>query len=407
VTTSQAALYPRTYSASTSWKAVNGTLALCIGLGGLVGLWYFGTGHGTQSTSDLRFFTGMSALAVLAGFMSAVGMYRGKIVTLMRDELRVPRGYKLAVVRRDHIEGWRVLSVKGSKFIQVAYSEPGSGKTTRARIPMEFEPDAAFTDWFKGLPNLDDVEKANSIREVEQDARLGDSPAHRVERVARAREIARVLKIAGFAAMGWAFLYPRPYIAAILATAALPWIALWLSWKDSAFSLEDVVADNEARGNLSLLLWTPGIAIGMRALFDIRLIHPVQLVLPALLGVALMVTCLLRVAPSYRKKVGGSIVTAAFLCVYSGGTIAIANTVLDYRQPARYRLQVLNKRTKGGKQPTQYFTVPNWGPYGHENEIEVSRRLFRQTEPGQSICIQLHPGAIGLQWYSVRPLDAC
>lgn len=405
MTTSQTAVYPRTYSASTSRKVVNGTLALCFGLAGLVGVWYFGTGHGPPS-KDLPVFTGFSVLVVIAGFLSAVGMYRGRIVTLTRDTLRVPRGPRLAVVHRDHITGWRVVNTRGSKIIQVEWSEPGSGKTTRAGIPMDFVPDAAFTDWFKGIPNLDDLEKASSTQEVEHDTRLGDSPAHRLERVARAREIARVLKIAGFIALGWAFFFPRPYIPAIVAAAALPWIALWLAWNDSAFSVEDV-GKNDARANVGILLWVPGMVIGIRAMFDIRLVHPIQLLVPALVFLALMVACLLWASPSYRKKVGSLLITSAFLCTYTAGTIAIANTVLDHRQPERYRLQVLNKRSKGGKHPTQYFTLPNWGPYGHENEIEVSRRLFRETEVGQSVCIQLHPGTIGLEWYSVRSLDAC
>lgn len=405
MTTSQTAVYPRTYSASTSSKVVDGTLALCIGLAGLVGVWYFGTGHGPPA-KDLPFFTGFSVLAVIAGFLSAVATYRGKIVTLTRDTIRVPRGPRLAVVHRDHITGWRIVNTRNSKVIQVEWREPGSGKTLTAGIPMYFVPDAAFTDWFKDIPNLDEVEKASSIQEVEQDARLGSTPADRVERVARAREIARVLKIAGFIALGWAFFFPRPYVPAIVAVAALPWIALWLAWKDSAFSVEDV-GKNDARANVGVLLWAPGMVIAVRALYDIRLVHPFQVMVPALVFLALMLGCLLWASPSYRKKVGGLLMMAAFLCTYTAGTIAIANTLLDHRQPERYRLQVLNKRTQGRKRPTQYFTLPSWGPYAHENQIEVSRRLFRETEVGQSVCIQLHPGAIGLDWYSVRSLDAC
>lgn len=407
MTANDSELYPRSYSASFGWKVFLAILGFPLGIGGLAGVWYFGTGHEVHNLTQLVIFVGISLAMAVLGFWCGAAALLTKILVLTKQELQVPGIFRSAVIDRAAIAGYRVLNVQGFNVLEVEYARPDTNKKKKAKITMLFKPDEIFEAWFQGIPNFDAIELAASVQEVERDTQLGRSPEERLDNVDRARKIARVLHVIFLAAAGWAIFYPHPYLVMFIVVASLPWVALWLCWKyKGSFSIDDP-GRNSVRADLTGMLLMPGFSLALRALSDVRLVDATKLLFPSVAGLVLMLAVVASVAPVYRTNVVKLVLAASLLCAYPAGSIAIANALFDRNRPETYRLQVLKKRYTTGKGASQYFHVPGWGPHADVNEIQVPRELYRQTETGQTICVQHHPGALRLEWYSVVALEEC
>ena len=401
-----AAPYPRSYSASFGWKLFLALLGFPLGIGGLAGVWYFGAGHEVQNSTQMVVFVGISLAMAALGFWCAVGTLLTKILVLTQEELHVP-GIWTTVIRRSDIKGYRVLNLQGFNVLELESTKPDKTKKKKTKITMLFKPDDEFAAWFEGIPNFDAIELAASVQEIEKDAELGSSPEERLDNVNRAQKIARALYFGSLAAGGWAIFYPHPYIAMFIVVAALPWLALWLCWKyKGSFSVDDL-GRNSVRADLTIMLVMPGAILAIRALTDVQLINATKLIAPTVIGLLIMLASITWIAPVYRTNLLKLTLVALLLFAYPASSIAIANTLFDQNEPETYRLQVLQKRHTSGKGASQYLSVPAWGPHIEANEVQVPRDLYRQTEIGQTICVLRHPGALGLEWYSVRPIHVC
>lgn len=333
-------------------------------------------------------------------------LFYSKLLVIYPEELLVPGIFRAKTVRRSDITGFRIRSTQGGKFLQLETAGTGAKKNT-VNISMLFKPDAALASWFEGIPSLDAVELAASLKDVEGDAELGESPAARRESVRRAGTIARVLNITSFGLGGWLFFYPHPYEWLFLLVAALPWLALWLCWKSKgAFSVDDTGMQT-VRADLTASLILPGIALALRALYDVQLVDISGLAVPSLAGLALMLICLVHVAPYYRKKLGKLLLMGSLLSAYPASVIAIANALFDGLPSESYLVEVIRKHSTSGKATTYYLGVPPWGPFSEANDVQVPANFYRQVEVGQAVCVDLHQGAFGLRWYAAVPRELC
>ncbi len=396
------ALYPRSYSASFGWKLFLGTSGFTLGIGGLFGVWYFGTGHEIHNDAQLVVLVTISLTLAVLGFWSAIAPLLTTVVVLTPQELQIPGLFKVTVVSRRDIKGYRTLNVEGIKVLELESVRPGHTKTENTRISLLFKLDDAFGAWFEGIPNFDALEMAASVRDIEQDRQLGNTPRERLENVDRARQIARVLNIGGIVAAAWAYFYPEPYTLMFVVNASLPWLALWLWWQFKGSFSWDNPGWNSVYADPIYFLITPGLILALRAVYDVNLIDPTKLIAPTVYGLAVMLACLVWTAPAYRAHLGKLALIALLLAAYPAGSIAIANSLFDGNESKAYRVEVLQQRQTVGKGATQYFKVPAWGPYEDVNEIRVSRDLYLHTDVGQVICVLRHPGALGLEWYSAH-----
>ena len=98
---------------------------------------------------------------------------------------------------------------------------------------------------------------------------------------------------------------------------------------------------------------------------------------------------------------GGLVGTILVACAYAYGMTAETDKLLDRSPPRSFRATVLDKSSSGGvKSPrTWHFTVSAWGPRAEGDEITVSSDTFSSIRRGETVCIALGPGALGIPWY--------
>jgi hypothetical protein len=111
-----------------------------------------------------------------------------------------------------------------------------------------------------------------------------------------------------------------------------------------------------------------------------------------------------------RPSLAGPIQYVAMLAVLGLAYCAAAVTVVDVRfdpgQTKLYQTTLTNKYESHGKSTSYYLQVPAWGPQTMQTNVGVPSRLYGAVQPGDPICMTLHPGALGAPWYTVAQCAA-
>lgn len=397
-----ATVYPRTYSASIGWRVSHSVTHLALGVGGVIGAWYFGTGHEIPNIGQPPFAVATSVAMAILGFWSAIGRLLAKTVVLTPDELQIRGIFATKTLTRAYMTGCRI-SATGALVVE---SRAPDGSKTHTKVSIFFEPDRAFADWFKGIPDLKEMDESDSDRAIEQDVRLGSSRKERWNTFHLASDLKDRLGFVTFGALFWAFLFPSPYIVLATFLLVLPWMAIWIYWRNEGhYSL--AFNKHDARADLWVQLLMPGWAL---ALFALRpaFVDLTELVVPALIVLVVIVTCIGYARPADQIASVNLKVLALLLCPYAVGSVAVANRVYDTNTARTYLLEVLDKKKRAGVfVPSYSLRVSDWGPHPEIDEVPASEGVYREADGGRQVCLQLHPGALGIEWYEVRSLDEC
>jgi hypothetical protein len=218
----------------------------------------------------------------------------------------------------------------------------------------------------------------------------------------RARLIARCLDVAAALLCGWLILDPVPYRLALGLNVALPWLALAVLWCWPQLFAIDNPGDNTRRADLAFVVLFPGVGLLWHALIVANVVNWGYLLIPALIGGALMAGVAGLASPRLRKSPGALPVHALGLSLYAGAMAIIANGLFDDAAPQVIVQPILAKRLDAGVHASShYFKLGPWGPYAEPNEIEVGFKLYDAKKAGDMVCIYLYPGALGLAWYAV------
>jgi hypothetical protein len=391
-------MYPRTYSVSHGRKLLTILLALPLAIACLVGVWYYGTrlvGAAAVLMSSLLAASAAAAMWFIASILK-------RQLMLTADALEICGVFTRRVVDRSTIKQFRIFSRSGILELEIA--EPSTARTRKVKVHLGYQFDDAFADWFEGLHNPDVAEMVESIREVVDDQRFGSFADERIANAHRARQFALYFQLGAVAVVVWALLYPHPYSLVVLLLIIVPWLALYLCWRYPAWFCVGDHGDSSVRADLTLSLFAPGAALALRAVLDVQLVELSTLLLPALLGLLVLLACILWIEPEYRKSWIKVVPLTLLLTAYPAGTIALLNTMLDWQPPAAHRLEVL---AKGKPDDSNRVTVPAWGPRHADNTVAVPGRLYTAVAVGGSVCLYRYPGALGLDWYRIKGGDNC
>jgi hypothetical protein len=149
------------------------------------------------------------------------------------------------------------------------------------------------------------------------------------------------------------------------------------------------------------------IALPFMALLFSNLYHaqidPFWPALPAALAavVVLPLAWGVRNAPGLSNPGMMLLVIALCAALYGYGATSVVDIQLDFSAGAVTPVQVLDKHEYRGRHSHTYdLYLPAWGPRTGQNSIEVSPATYDAVNIGDPVCITLHPGAIGLPWFT-------
>jgi hypothetical protein len=104
----------------------------------------------------------------------------------------------------------------------------------------------------------------------------------------------------------------------------------------------------------------------------------------------------------WLRKHRGSAALLTLLCVaYGYGAGLEVNALLDRSPPMTYPVVVQSKRASHGKSTSYHFGLQAWGPFDTGQDVMVPAWRYRQTQIGDTVCVALRAGALGVAWYTV------
>jgi hypothetical protein len=180
----------------------------------------------------------------------------------------------------------------------------------------------------------------------------------------------------------------------------LPWIALWIVAREPGIYGFNAPR-NSARPDLTVLLISPGFLLMGRALMDVQILDWQRLLWWAVLVTICLAGAIVRALPAVREKPGPAVLTLLLLGAYGYGACALGNALLDRFPATSYTAQVYGKHVTGGRQRTPEIRLGPWGPRKAAADVAVRWELYRGLRIGETVCVLVHPGALGVPWYRV------
>jgi len=348
-----------------------------------------------QSASAALLWGGLAML--LLGIYVAMSAARSCLI-LKADSIETRGPFKSRTLRRDAIAGRRQQPTRGKPILVLV---PKNGPTMR--VDSGFTRDAALDAWIDALPDLDQQERQASEAKLMADPAFGSSPQDRLARLAKARQVAKVANMVTLAGVFWAYVYPQPYHPAILLMALLPWCAVAIVALSRGLICFDTLR-NDVRPNVALILMLPALVLGMRAMLDINIMDVTRtLEFGFIAGLPLLFAVTLAGQGSgSRPWVLPLLMLIVVTVPYGGGLVAFADVIFDHQAPQTFQTQVLRKYISSGKHPQPYLVLAPWGPKTADDRVAVNRAYYAHTQVDTSVCVDLHPGDVGLRWYGVH-----
>lgn len=330
---------------------------------------------------------------VLVTFFVFMGLYgiltavRSRIV-LYPDRMEVREFWRKRVLMRDQFSGWRVHTPTLIAFI------PHQAGQREVRISQIYKFDDLFQDWLAALPNLDLQENLESREDIASNTELGSTPEERLQKLESAGHFARRAEFVAFAVFMWGIAYPRPYVVTVAMLAGLPWVAVWAARHYKGF-LRIGTQTNDAHPNLAGLFLLPAIALALRVLMDVNLLEWKQAIAPACIIGGILFLAAMTADPTLAPTAWSKVALIVLAMVYGWGAGLQANSLLDRSAATTYTTRVSAKQEKS-------LLLGAWGPKRDTTSVHVSRSVRALVEPGDSVCVDLKPGALWVGWYTVR-----
>jgi hypothetical protein len=391
--------YPRTYRVSAGSRVAYCLLGASLAVGGLAGVWYFGTGHEAKTALEAIMLAALCLAFVVLGAAIILYMLTSEVVLnadaiVSRDLLGVRK------LQREDIAGRRSQRTRSNSTLVLVPRRPGM-KTLK--INELIQSDFLLKAWFDTLPDLDAQDLAQSQSEIIANRDLGRTPEERARRLAVARKLANGLTGVSIIVCLWAFVYPKPHELVVVVLAALPPLVALVPKVKGGRLYQVVGWRNDARANLGIAFIGPSVVLAVRALEDIK-VFDWTVALAGAAVVAIAMTFVLAMSEQKLRSLGWALLAILAVCgSYAYGAIVEGNALLDKSEPQMFKTTVIGKRVSRGKTTSYHLRLASWGPLREEDDITVSRTLYASVETGGKICIVLRDGALHIRWFGVRP----
>ncbi|RKD85035.1 hypothetical protein [Mangrovibacterium diazotrophicum] len=288
---------------------------------------------------------------------------------------------------------------------QYIFVEPNSSSKKSIKISKYTGGYREILHWLSlSYPDLDVTNALEEEQEILQDESVGWTKEVREEKLAKARQRAKLLNWVGGLTTAWIFFYPTPYSYSILAAMLIPIVAL------AVVKLSDgLIRIDEKKGSaypsLFYALIYPSLGIMLRVLldfdiFDYSHVWPVS----GLITLAFLFLLLINQKEfTFKKKVDYLTVSilALILFAYSFGAVIHINCYYDHSEAEHYTAKILDKRISSGKSRSYYLKLSTWGRQNEIDDVSVSKALYNRAEVGAEVNIYFRNGILDIPWFKV------
>ena len=317
------------------------------------------------------------------------------------DQIQIQTLFRTRSATLDEIEGYRTISTRNGSYLQLQLKQ-GRGTLT---IPHAFDTDEDFSAWLHRLTDLDEQSRQAILDQIEQNPELGSTPDEPLAGLSTARtwNIALgVLTAAAFAIL--LFGGSQMHIPSAVVLAFAPALAVLLAHQQPLlYTIFKPRRDPRNDITLTFVLGSFGL------LFAGNNTHFVTL-RPLLPWMALVTVMMLlagmRFLHGNPQLFGAALALLLISCLYGFSLVTQLDTLPDLAPSPSFTAQVNGEHASHGRSTTYYLDLDPWGPIETNNSISVPWSVYNSTQPGDWICIELHPGALHVPWYQRVPCNS-
>lgn len=253
-------------------------------------------------------------------------------------------------------------------------------------------------DWLLILPNERDAGPKRLELAVTANPRFGATHFERQKFLSRMRRWAGGLNIAGVVAAASYLLWPVPQIALIL--VFIPLIAVGVSlWSAGVVQLDVEIEKRDPRPSAWAAALAPGLATVLVGFNGTEMLEPHAPFVPGICLAAGMIAALLWRDHWLRSKP----LRAAFYfmigATFMTGALHQTNIRLDSIEPTQFKATIVSKQSYNRRDSWYALELAPWGPNSAPKYLDVSREIFDVAAVGDEVCLRLHPGFLGWQWF--------
>jgi len=354
--------------------------------------------------------SGRAVEVIMPIFFIGMGLYlaayalRSRVV-IDGTRIEVRDAFRDRAADLSEIEGFRTISSRNGRYTQLCLKE-GRGKVT---ISQSFDTDDDYRAWFQQLTDLDARDRDMLLDEISRDSQLGSTPEERLNALKQAKTISiAIIAAAVAAAVGLSFGASDLHLLSAVVLALVPVVEILLMQRSPLlYTVFKKKADPRAELSIALIIAGFGLFLGVRNLHFVSM----QPILLMAVPVALVyIASFFNSARKNSSPIGSLYGLLVFSALYSYPLVVLADTLLDAAKPDSYTVPVIGKHMVHGRSTTYYLDLAPWGPLQNPNKISVSSSFYRDAEPGDQICLDLHPGRLHAPWYqrvdcSVAPVS--
>lgn len=299
------------------------------------------------------------------------------------------------------IEGFRTISSRNGTYTQLQL-KAGLGSIS---ISNSFDTDDDYRTWFKQATDLDQRDREQILNEISQEVELGSTPQERLDALATAKTWAVFISIVtGVAAAALAFGPPPVQFIAAVLVALAPLTALFLMQRSPLlYAMFKQKADPRGELSFVLILAAFGLLIHCGGLHFVSMQPLLYFIVP--IGL-IYVAVYYSISNKGSSRPGTIIAVLFFAGMYSYSLGMVADTLTDHATATVYSAQVLDKHLSRGRSTTYYLNLAPWGPIENPGQVSVPMRTYDTVEPGDQVCLRLHPGSLHVPWYQLADCSA-
>jgi hypothetical protein len=216
---------------------------------------------------------------------------------------------------------------------------------------------------------------------------------------------ARIFNLATLAAALSVFFYsyPDPVLVAIL--MAVPWLAIVaVVLSHGLVRIHPEPGDTRVGVSPALILSAFGLLILTNR--TVRVLQSAEELWPAVTIWLLLFMAAALTDASLRKPNFSVAWTLVVALIYAWSAGLGTNVILDWSQPVNFSATVTGKRIvvshhRYSSSATYELQLTPWGPQESAGPVAVDQSMYKALQPGAFIRIQLHPGALGVRWYTI------
>jgi hypothetical protein len=382
----------RTYRPAAGSFIFYVSLGVIVLAAGLAGTFYFYTTHGRDHSILLSLIS--LGFVVLGGSLVAMMVFAQLILT--PDEVTVRSVFTSRSMRREDVKGYRRRPMRYGPDLYVLVSNSPAAR--KLEISGLFKLDSNFFNWLPPDSDLDLVDYQNSLKEIENDSSLGNTPEDRIDKLTEASRYGRIVSGVSGGIAAWAFFYPKPYKPLVAALSVMPLAAMWLIGRyPGLFRVDQKRGD--AHPTIAFVLLLSCLST-YRAVMYVSVLH-----WGTAIGYAAMVALLLLLAFGIADRTvlatkSSAVTLFVLLWVIGLGAVLNANALFDHSVAATYSAVVTEKHMYKSEHEVE---LSAWGP-SKGSEEDISRKLYDSVEPGSTVCVYLWQGALRIPNYAV---DSC